>query len=87
MSTTKLTLTIQDADLIAEAKAYAKASGRSLSNLVENYLKSLAISSKFESSIEETKSPLVDSIIGIGGSAPSKTDKDLLLEILEEKHS
>lgn len=38
---TKLTLSI-DRSVIEDAKAYAKSSGRSLSGLVEEYLKSLA---------------------------------------------
>lgn len=37
---TKLTLTI-DASIIASSKLYAKEKGQSLSQLVENYLKSL----------------------------------------------
>lgn len=39
--TTKLTLTVDDA-VIRTAKVYAKKKGESLSNIVENYLKSLA---------------------------------------------
>ncbi len=38
--TTKLTLTIDD-NAIKAAKAYAQSKGKSLSHLVENYLKSL----------------------------------------------
>lgn len=38
--TTKLTLTI-DEKVISAAKKYAKKKGKSLSNLVENYLKSI----------------------------------------------
>jgi len=34
---TKLTLSLDD-DVIAKAKAYAKANGKSLSQLIENYL-------------------------------------------------
>ena len=39
--TTKLTLTIDDA-VIAIAKKYAKQNGKSLSDIVENYLMSLS---------------------------------------------
>jgi Family of unknown function (DUF6364) len=39
--TTKLTLTIDDA-VILSAKDYAQKSGKSLSSVVENYLKSLS---------------------------------------------
>ena len=38
--TTKLTLTIED-KVIVSAKKYAQKNGKSLSNLVENYLKSI----------------------------------------------
>ena len=38
--TTKLTLTIED-KVIDSAKKYAQKNGKSLSNLVENYLKSI----------------------------------------------
>ena len=40
--TTKLTLTIED-KVIISAKKYARNKGKSLSNLVENYLKSISI--------------------------------------------
>ena len=39
--TTKLTLTIEE-DVISSAKKYAQKKGKSLSNLVENYLKSIS---------------------------------------------
>lgn len=48
--TTKLTLTIDD-DVIAVAKKYAKKNGKSLSTLVENYLKSLTSTHSEEESI------------------------------------
>ena len=38
--TTKLTLTVEK-DIIESAKVYAKQNGRSLSALIENYLKAL----------------------------------------------
>ena len=40
--TTKLTLTMED-KVINSAKKYAQKNGKSLSNLVENYLKSITI--------------------------------------------
>lgn len=39
--TTKLTLTIEE-QVISSAKKYAQKKGKSLSNLVENYLKSIS---------------------------------------------
>ncbi len=58
--TTKLTLTI-DEKVISSAKKYAKKKGRSLSNLVENYLKS--VSSK-ETDVN-TLSPRVTKLMGV----------------------
>ncbi len=48
--TTKLTLTIDDS-VIAIAKKYAKQKGKSLSDIVENYLMSLTSKEKKEESI------------------------------------
>ncbi|MEI6020695.1 MAG: DUF6364 family protein [Bacteroidota bacterium] len=48
--TTKLTLTINDA-VIVNAKKYAKSKGKSLSDLVENYLKSLTGKDKSKKTI------------------------------------
>jgi hypothetical protein len=56
---TKLTLTV-DKDIIESAKAYARKNGRSLSALIENYLRALT---KKEDSIEEL-SPKVKKLLG-----------------------
>ena len=57
---TKLTLSI-DKDVARRAKVYAKTKGRSLSDLVENYLKLLIKNS----TIEDTDfSPRVKSLLG-----------------------
>jgi hypothetical protein len=56
----KLTLNI-DKDVASRAKVYARKEGRSLSDLVENYLKLLTKNSTFEDS-EYT--PLVKSLLG-----------------------
>ena len=64
--TTKLTLTIEK-NVISSAKEYAQTKGKSLSNLVENYLKT--ISSK-ESDINSL-SPKVVKLMGV-----IKTPKD-----------
>lgn len=58
---TKLTLTI-DKSVIEEAKKYAKSQGRSLSNLIEEYLKS--VSSKDSKTKELTLSPITKSLLG-----------------------
>lgn len=58
---TKLTLTI-DKSVIEEAKRYAKSQGRSLSNLIEEYLKS--VSSKDDKSKDLELSPITKSLFG-----------------------
>ena len=56
----KLTLSI-DKDVARKAKVYAKSKGRSLSDLVENYLKLLTKNSVVEDS---EYSPIVKSLLG-----------------------
>ena len=58
--TTKLTLTIDDA-VISLAKKYARKQGKSLSDLVENYLQSLT--SKEEP--EERVAPQIRKLMGV----------------------
>ena len=58
---TKLTLTI-DKSVIEEAKQYAKSQGRSLSKLIEEYLKS--ISSKDANRNDLELSPITKSLFG-----------------------
>lgn len=57
--TTKLTLTIDDS-VIAMAKSYAKQTGKSLSDIVENYLMSLTSKEKKEEEI----SPRIMNLVG-----------------------
>jgi len=58
--TTKLTLTIED-KVIDSAKRYAQKNGKSLSHLVENYLKSITI----KETKEEVISPKVLKLMGV----------------------
>jgi hypothetical protein len=60
--TTKLTLTIED-KVIDSAKKYAQKKGKSLSHLVENYLKSISADPKEKE--EETISPKVLKLMGV----------------------
>lgn len=60
--TTKLTLTIED-KVIDSAKRYAQKKGKSLSHLVENYLKSITIETKENK--EESISPKVLKLMGV----------------------
>ncbi|WP_425389825.1 DUF6364 family protein [Ekhidna sp.] len=59
--TTKLTLTV-DKETIEQAKKYAKEQGRSLSSIVENYLKLL--SSKDRNIKESSDSKIIKSLKG-----------------------
>lgn len=79
---TKLTLTI-DESVIAKAKKYAKDKDRSLSDIIENYLKVLTNQSN-SNPIELT--PMVKSLKG-SFSAPKNFDyKKELTKALSEKH-
>ncbi|MBI1316577.1 hypothetical protein GC167_06940 [bacterium] len=57
---TKLTLTIDDA-VISVAKKYAKSKGKSLSDLVENYLKTIAANE----GTDEAISPRILKLMGV----------------------
>jgi len=56
---TKLTLTIEQS-IIEKAKSYAKEKGRSLSDIIENYLKVITT----EKRVIEDVSPIVNSLRG-----------------------
>jgi hypothetical protein len=79
---TKLTLSI-NRDVARKAKAYAKTKGRSLSDLVENYLMLLTRNSP----VEETEySPRVKSLLG-SVNLPADFDyKKELGDALTEKY-
>lgn len=79
--TTKLTLTIEDT-VIHSAKKYARQKGKSLSAIVENYLKSISVS---EESVQ-TLSPRVAKLMG-SVKLPEDFDyKKELGKVLKEKH-
>lgn len=79
---TKLTLTIQQS-VIQKAKKYASAKGRSLSDIIENYLKIITNESE-EKNIELT--PTVKSLKG-SFKAPENLDyKKELTKRLTEKY-
>lgn len=79
---TKLTLYIEE-QVIEQAKSYAESTGRSLSNIVEAYLKALA-APKVEK-IEDID-PLVRSLWGSVKLPDDKTYKELLQDALIEKY-
>jgi len=81
---TKLTLTV-DQNVIESAKEYAKQNRRSLSNIIEEYLKSLT-----SNSMNKRKPKLSKLIKELKGSVkdpnPSKSYKEILTDALIEKH-
>ena len=79
---TKLTLTIEKS-VIQKAKIYAKERGRSLSDIIENYLKAIT---EEETSEEIEMTPLVKSLKG-SFKAPVDFDyKQELTKALSEKY-
>jgi Family of unknown function (DUF6364) len=79
--TTKLTLTIEE-KVISSAKKYAQKQGKSLSNLVENYLKS--IGSK-EASLNSL-SPKIEKLMGVIKLTPDFNYKKELGNSLSKKY-
>jgi len=78
----KLTLSIDD-QVITKAKKYAKNSGRSLSDLIENYLKNITSSDRDDFSI----SPKVKSLMGVFKAPVDFDYKAELSKAISEKHS
>ena len=81
---TKLTLTIEKS-VIEEAKKYAKSQGRSLSKLIEEYLKSV---SREGQKVEELQlSPITKSLYGSVKLDNDEIDyKELLKDEILKKH-
>lgn len=78
---TKLTLSI-DNEVITKAKRYAKTKGRSLSDLIENYLKNITASDKEDFALSPKVKALMGSI-----KVPEDFDyKKELSDILSEKY-
>lgn len=80
---TKLTLTVEQR-VIEAAKKYAKANRRSLSSIIEEYLKSL--STKEESKTTELSDLIKDLKGSVKDPNPDKSYKELLADALIEKH-
>lgn len=77
--TTKLTLTVEK-DIIERAKVYAKNTGRSLSELIENYLDSLTTDTVNE------PSPKLKKIAGSVKLPKNFDEEKELRSYLENKH-
>lgn len=79
---TKLTLTLEQ-NIIIKAKIYAKKNKRSLSDLIENYLKSLTYE---EENVKTNSTPIVDSLRGSFKNIDNLNYKEELRLSLEEKY-
>ena len=80
---TKLTLVLEQ-EIIQKAKDYAKKKNRSLSNIIENYLKSLTNEDAKEKTVKI--SPIVKSLRG-SFKLPKDFDyKEELIKAIEKKH-
>lgn len=78
--TTKLTLTVEKS-IIERAKIYAKNTGRSLSELIENYLETIT-----EDSSNQKISPKLKKIIGAVTLPKDFDEEKELRSYLEKKH-
>lgn len=78
--TTKLTLTVEKS-IIERAKSYAKNTGRSLSELIENYLQTIT-----QESGEDQLSPKLKKIVGAVKLPKNFDEKKELRSYLEKKH-
>jgi len=77
---TKLTLTV-DKSVIARAKSYAKNTGRSLSEIIENYLDTIT-----KEEVTTELSPKLKKIVGAVNLPPDFDEKQVLRRELEKKH-
>lgn len=80
---TKLTLTIEQ-EIIERAKIYAKGKNRSLSDIIENYLKMLTKSERKRK--DEKLNPIVKSLKGSFKMPKNMDYKKELGDRLEEKY-
>ena len=76
----KLTLTVEKT-IIEKAKLYAKKTGRSLSELIENYLENIT-----EDYSDEEISPKLRKLIGSVQLPPDFDEEKELRSVLEQKH-
>ena len=83
---TKLTLTI-DQDVIAKAKKYAKVKHRSVSKLVEEYLRTVSDSENIRSNDLNLEASLTNSITGMfNAEYNGQSYKDILEVALLDKY-
>lgn len=80
----KLTLTIEQS-VVEQAKEYAQKKNRSVSRIVEDYLKNIAMNNQSSTSFSTMKSPITDSISGMFQDNGTSY-KDMLDEALQDKY-
>jgi len=80
---TKLTLTIEE-DIIEKAKVYAKSEHRSLSDIIENYLKLLTSDLQGKNINDKSKSEITNSLRG-SFKLPADLDYKKELNIRRDK--
>ena len=78
--TTKLTLTVEKS-IIVRAKLYAKDTGRSLSELIENYLDSIT-----RNNVETELSPRLKKIVGAVNLPADFDEEKEIRTAMEKKH-
>lgn len=78
--TTKLTLTVEKS-VIERAKLYAKNTGRSLSEIIENYLTTIT-----KESANDELSPKLKKLVGVVNLPADFDEKAELRSALEKKH-
>ena len=78
--TTKLTLTVEKA-IVQRAKSYAKKTGRSLSQLIENYLEKVT-----QESENPELSPRLKKLVGSVNLPADLNEEAELRSALEKKH-
>jgi hypothetical protein len=82
--TTKLTLTIEKT-IIAEAKLYAANQNRSLSELVENYLKAMVLNSNQKKREPSSKVSALRGVVKLKGKSNHKEVVEKALSIKHQK--
>jgi len=82
---TKLTLSLEK-EVIEKAKIYAKGTGRSLSEMVENYFKSLVSKPNKNNTSEDEIEDRLKKITGILTLPADFDEKKAVQEYLEEKY-
>ena len=78
--TTKLTLTVEKS-VIEKAKSYAKKTGRSLSEIIENYLATIT-----QESSNSELSPRLKKLVGVVELPKDFDEKEELRSAMEKKH-